>query len=66
MSCLLGMRSNKRALAAQHGDVLCKRPGDYVLDLPLVLDPTVQFSSYRGGTGDDYAYGVAIDEDGYA
>jgi RHS repeat-associated protein len=35
--------------------------GSYDASLPLVLDPTVQFSSYLGGTGDDFAYGVAVD-----
>ncbi len=47
-----------------NGDIGFQVSGSYDSSVPLVLDPTVQFSSYIGGTGDDYAYGVAVDADG--
>lgn len=31
---------------------------------PLVIDPTLSFSSYLGGSGADYAYAVAVDLQG--
>jgi hypothetical protein len=34
--------------------------------LPLVIDPTLVYSSYLGGTSMDYAYGVAVDASGNA
>jgi hypothetical protein len=34
--------------------------------LPLVIDPTVIYSTYIGGTGDDRAYAVAVDSSGCA
>ena len=33
---------------------------------PLIIDPTLAFSSYLGGGGDDYAHAVAIDAAGCA
>src|SRR5581483_81207 len=32
---------------------------------PLIIDPTVTYASYLGGTGDDYGYAVATDAAGY-
>ena len=32
----------------------------------LVVDPTITYSSYFGGSDDDHAYGVAVDSNGYA
>lgn len=33
---------------------------------PLVIDPTLDYSSYLGGTGSDYGYGIAVDSAGSA
>lgn len=35
--------------------------GAYNHDLPLIIDPTLIFSTYLGGTNDDYGTGLAID-----
>jgi hypothetical protein len=33
---------------------------------PLIIDPTLAFSSYLGGSGDDYGHAVAVDSSGSA
>jgi len=33
---------------------------------PLVIDPTLAYSSYLGGSGDDYGHAVAVDSSGCA
>src|SRR5262249_34656330 len=40
------------------------RLGAYDPSLPLLIDPVVPASSYLGGTGDDFANGVAVDGQG--
>jgi RHS repeat-associated protein len=40
------------------------QPGAYDPTLPLVIDPTLNFAGYLGGSGADYAYGVAVDAAG--
>jgi len=40
--------------------------GDYDETLPLVIDPAVAWSTYLGGTGDDYGFGIAVDSSGNA
>src|SRR5262249_34596392 len=40
--------------------------GPYDAGRDLVIDPVLDVSSYLGGTGDDYAYGVAVDGYGRA
>jgi hypothetical protein len=37
---------------------------EYDKSLPLVIDPTVVFSTYLGGSGDDFGYGIALDASG--
>ena len=37
---------------------------DYDHTHPLVIDPILQFSTYLGGSGDDVAYGLALDPQG--
>ncbi len=38
--------------------------GAYDATLPLVIDPSLAWSTYLGGTGDDYGRGVALDGSG--
>ncbi len=41
-------------------------PDGYDRDLPLVIDPTLVYSTYLGGSGDDYwGSGIAVDNSGY-
>ena len=38
--------------------------GDYDRAAPLVIDPVLVYSTYLGGTGDDQAFGIAVDAAG--
>jgi RHS repeat-associated protein len=38
--------------------------GSYDSSKPLVIDPTLGFSTYLGGSGNDYGYGIAVDNAG--
>jgi hypothetical protein len=40
--------------------------GEYDSTLPLVIDPTLVYSTYLGGSGGDQAWGVAVDSAGSA
>jgi len=40
-------------------------PGNYDHTLPLVIDPILSYSTYFGGNGNDTAWGVAVDTNGY-
>jgi hypothetical protein len=40
--------------------------GAYDPSRPLIIDPTLAFASYLGGSGDDYGHAVAIDSSGCA
>jgi len=40
--------------------------GAYDHALPLVIDPTLVYSSYLGGSADDHGYSVAVDSSGCA
>jgi hypothetical protein len=40
--------------------------GAYDHTKPLVIDPVIAYGSYLGGSGDDKAYGIAVDGDGSA
>jgi len=42
------------------------RVGVYDRSEPLVIDPTLSYATYLGGSGDDRAYGVALDASGCA
>jgi len=41
-------------------------PDGYDADLPLVIDPTLVYSTYLGGNDDDRGYGIAVDASGAA
>jgi hypothetical protein len=40
--------------------------GPYDASQPLIIDPTLAFSTYLGGNGNDYANGIAVDGAGDA
>jgi hypothetical protein len=40
--------------------------GPYDRTQPLVIDPTVEYATYLGGSGSDYAEGIAVDSSGNA
>ena len=40
--------------------------GDYDTSEPLVIDPILAYSTYAGGAGSDYAFGIAVDGSGNA
>ncbi|MCK4411022.1 SBBP repeat-containing protein, partial [Candidatus Bipolaricaulota bacterium] len=40
--------------------------GEYVTTEPLIIDPTLIYSTYLGGSGDDYGRGIAVDGSGNA
>ncbi len=39
--------------------------GNYDANEPLVIDPSVTFGTYIGGSGNEYAFGFCIDDSGY-
>ena len=39
---------------------------EYDSSLPLIIDPTLVYSTYRGGGSDDYGKGIAVDGSGNA
>jgi len=41
-------------------------PDGYDADLPLVIDPTLDYSTYLGGSNDDYGRAIAVDASGAA
>ncbi len=40
--------------------------GNYVMTEPLIIDPTLTYSTYLGGTNGDGAYDIAVDAEGNA
>ena len=38
--------------------------GAYDMTRPLTIDPALRFSTYLGGSGADYGYGIATDDEG--
>lgn len=43
------------------GDLVGFRVGQYRRDLPLVIDPTITWNTFLGGSGKDVAHGIGID-----
>jgi len=41
-------------------------PDGYDVDLPLVIDPTLVYSTYLGGSYNDWGFGIAVDNAGSA
>jgi hypothetical protein len=41
-------------------------PDGYDAHLPLVIDPTLAYSTYLGGSNDEYGYDIAVDASGAA
>lgn len=54
------------AFDLRSGGLVGFRLGSYDRRLPLVIDPSIVYSSFLGGAGSDVAIGVAIDGDGAA
>jgi hypothetical protein len=42
------------------------RVGGYDAGRPLIIDPVLSYSTYLGGSGEDYGYGIAVDAAGNA
>lgn len=40
--------------------------GDYSTEVPIVIDPILQYATYLGGSGIDIGQGIAIDSQGHA
>jgi hypothetical protein len=40
--------------------------GAYDKSLPLIIDPVLSYSTFLGGSNEDYAYGIAVDASGSA
>jgi len=38
--------------------------GDYLPDIPVVIDPDITWNTFLGGTNYDYGYGIAVDSSG--
>src|SRR5439155_25524504 len=45
-----------------HGERVGFAVGRYDRKRPLVIDPVVAYSSYFGGSGDDFAFAAAVDD----
>lgn len=59
-----GRRRYIRAAYRMKGEIIIFAFGPYDHNLPLVIDPTLDFSSYLGGGGFDTAHAVAADSSG--
>jgi uncharacterized repeat protein (TIGR01451 family) len=53
-----------RYVVSDHGSIGFALPAGYDAARPLVLDPTLAYSSYLGGGGEDVGYAVAVDATG--
>ncbi len=65
-----GAGASRRLVAARYAlrdaHTVGVRLGAYDHHAPLVVDPALSYSTYLGGSGADYGYGVAVDRSGSA
>ncbi len=61
-----GTRHNVDVSYALHGHRISFVVGDYDRAHPLTIDPEITFSTFFGGSNDDIAYVVAVDDEGSA
>jgi hypothetical protein len=59
-----GVRHEVASRWKRVGDQATLRVGGYDHSRPLIIDPTLGFSTYLGGTADDEGLGIAVDGDG--
>ena len=52
------------SFATTDDDLVGFEVGAYRSDLPLVIDPTLEWNTFLGGTGEDYGSGIAVDASG--
>ena len=52
------------AFAGLESDLLGFAVGDYRADLPLVIDPTLEWNTFLGGSGTDGGQAIAVDASG--
>jgi len=57
-------RELQGAYALATGNRVQFRVGGYDRSQPLVIDPVLSFSTYAGGSAEDYARGIAVDSSG--
>ncbi len=57
---LLGQTSDSEKSVHRYGFEL----GSYDKNYPLIIDPTLDYSSYLGGTNNDFAWAIALDDAG--
>jgi Beta-propeller repeat/PASTA domain/Dockerin type I domain len=50
----------------EEGQKVGFRVADYDRSKPLVIDPVLSYSTYLGGSGNDWGYGIAVDSSGNA
>ncbi|HEV2381740.1 MAG TPA: SBBP repeat-containing protein [Terriglobia bacterium] len=64
-----GLRSEKLPIEGHYrvaGHQVSLEVSNYDHSRPLIIDPVLSYSTYLGGTGQDIAYGIAVDGSGAA
>jgi hypothetical protein len=59
-----GVRREVEAEFIVQGERVAFAVGHYDPNQPLIIDPTLSYSTYLGGSGDDVAYAIALDAAG--
>jgi beta-propeller repeat-containing protein/WD40 repeat protein len=59
-----GARKGIASRYVKHGAIIGFALGEYDPTQPVVIDPTVVYSSYLGGAGQDYGRAIAVDSSG--
>src|SRR5262249_15871969 len=49
-----------------HGHDVGFKIGPYDVDKPLIIDPVLEYSTFWGGTGTEFAFSIAVDGQGAA